>query len=204
MPFVAAPGVARVAINFINAQADRATNVFHVQNDTASPWLAGDIETLIDIIETWLADEWAVVAANAWQSDNITVRALDTEEGLLVTRVATHAGDGTSQPLPSQNTIAVSMRTGLSGRSRRGRMYHVGLSEASTVGSYLDPAVGVQIVDAYQALLAAIELMPANLGVLSYVEDGAPRAVPLFTPATNFVLTDIIVDSQDRRKPRPA
>lgn len=204
MPFVAAAGIARVSIDYISAQADRGTNVFHVRNVAGAAWDAGSLDDMTFIIEAWLNNSWDVVAAEAWQADLITALSLDEEEGLIRTRVSTATGLITSEPLPSQDTVALSFRTGFSGRSRRGRNYHVGLTENSTTGSYINSTAIANLITAYQQLITDLANDDFALGVLSYVSDGAPRVTPLFTPYVNVIITDTVVDSMDTRKPRPA
>lgn len=204
MPFVAAAGIARVAIDFISAQADRGTNVLHVRNIADDPYSIANLDTLNTVIDAWLVAEWAPVAAEAWQVDLITALALDEANGYVRTKVSTATGEIVSEPLPSQDTVAISWRTGFSGRSRRGRTFFVGLTENSVTGSYVNGTAITNILAAFSALITDLDTAGFALGVLSYVSEGAPRVTPLFTPYIDCIMTDNIVDSMDTRKPRPA
>jgi hypothetical protein len=99
-------------------------------------------------------------------------------------------------------TIAVSWRTGITGRSFRGRTYHLGLSEAQYVGSTLEVTPAGLILTAYDALLTTINAISGNqMGVLSRYADKAPRVNGLLTPISNVEFVDLVLDSQRRRLP---
>jgi hypothetical protein len=119
----------------------------------------------------------------------------------VIDRVATVSGDETSEALPAQNTIALSWRTGFTGRSKRGRTFHVGLSEASVEGSFILTTPALATLAAYENLITLLQAAGYDLGVLSYVTAGAPRVTPLFTAYNSVIFADTIVDSMDSRKP---
>lgn len=202
MPFVAAPNIARVALIFNDTEGNEAVNICHFRFDDP-PMDNSFIGQLLDVIEAWAASDWATVSSQDWSLVRLEGRDLTTEFGTYVVRAVSIAGDSLSQALPPQNTIAVSLRSIFSGRSRRGRLYHVGLAEGSNDGGYITPAAVLAITAVYEALRADVLVANWTWGVLSYVLDGAPRAVPLFTPYTSVIVTDTIIDSQDKRKPKP-
>lgn len=202
MPLAPAADVARVAINFISVTLEVGTNVFHFRKTT--PGVTA--ETLDDLnvaVADWIDLRWAGVASDDWQSDLIVATDLTVAEGLQRQLLHTFNGTVASPSLPAQNTVAVSFRTGLTGRSRRGRAYHVGLAESMAEGSRLTLAAATNIPAQYFSLIATAALAGWTWGVLSYVENGVPRVTPLFTPITDCILVDTIIDSMDTRKPRP-
>lgn len=83
----------------------------------------------------------------------IPLRALAQEVEVAPNRVGGEGND-TSQPLPTFNAGVVSVRTAFSGKSRRGRFYIGGLSEANTDGNTLG-ALQARIQAYVTALLAA-------------------------------------------------
>jgi hypothetical protein len=102
--------------------------------------------------------------------------------------------------LPNSVTLAIKFGSGLTGRSRRGRLYLVGLGEASVTGNAIaqiaaDNLVGA-VVDAIEAIEAAQQVEHV---VVSYCGDGAWRTSALVTPISSYAVVDLNVDSQRRR-----
>lgn len=105
--------------------------------------------------------------------------------------------------MPSSVALVISLRTAFRGRSYRGRIYHIGLTETDVDGNQVLNARRVDLEAGYNALKT---LQPAGgaasgtLGVLSYYANKAVRGVPLFTPVTTLSI-DSYVDTQRRRLP---
>ncbi len=201
MPFVPANDVVQVSIHFLSATLERATNVIYVYNANGVS-SAADVQDVLDSVKTWLTNEWAGVASDRWQTDYLVGRDMNTQEGYIVTDVETINGTVSGGSLPAATTIAMSLRTGLSGRSRRGRIFHVGLPVTFVTDSAVTVGGASSLIDAYNALLPILIGNDQQLVVASFVSGGAPRSTALTTPVLDVILTDRIVDSQDGRKPR--
>ena len=201
MPFVPVEDVARVAIVFQDTSGNEAVNVLHFINSLGGT-TTGRLNTLATLIETWLFAEWAPTAAIGWSAVRLEIRDLTEAEGLYQVVAIDVPGTDDGQALPSQNTIAISLRSNFVGRSRRGRLYHVGLSENAVNGDYLIGTSRTVLIDAYEALRTASDAADWNWVVISYVADGAPRANPLLTLITSITITDDVIDSMDKRKPK--
>jgi len=201
MPFVAVPEVVRVAIVYQDTSGNEAVNVLYFKDEQgeATPTR---LDELANTIAAWLSSDWADTAAVAWQANRIELRALDTAEGYYHVETVAIQGAEDGQALPSQNTIAISLRSPFVGRSRRGRIYHVGLSEVATNGDFLVGTSRTVLISAYEALLAATALNDFTWSVVSYVADGEPRTTPLVTAITAITITDDVIDSMDKRKPK--
>jgi len=113
------------------------------------------------------------------------------------------AGGVTSRAMPSNVALCVSFRTGLRGRSFRGRNYLPGMSsDAVSEGvNEVNAAYQTSIRNAYLAVQLTIEGVGAEWVVVSRYADGSPRTAGVATPITNVVFTDNVVDSQRRRLP---
>lgn len=114
-----------------------------------------------------------------------------------VARIGTQA----SAALPNNVAACISLKTDYRGRSFRGRIYHVGLTEIDVTGDQILAAKVTALETAYTALKSIT--VPTvgtiyTLGVLSYYANKAIRGVPVYTPVT-AVLCDTWVDSQRRR-----
>lgn len=201
MPFVPALNTLRLAVQYISSRGENAVNVMHFQHQSGAINQTA-VTSLFDALDDWYTNTWADLASNTWQTDFYSGVDLTEPEGAVYTRVSTATGGSTAQALPAQNTIAISLRTGFSGRSRRGRIYHVGLAEDMTENSTLTSAAAATAITTYTALLDAVNSEGWKLVIASFVSNGAPRTTALITPVTSVILTDVIVDSMDKRKPR--
>jgi hypothetical protein len=105
--------------------------------------------------------------------------------------------------MPNETSLCISLRSGLRGRSARGRWFMFGIpttamADANNVsGAYAAAAVG-----ALQTLINDVTT-GGNLPVIvSYVTNKAPRpGGPVYFTIETALLVDTIVDSQRRRKP---
>jgi hypothetical protein len=200
MAFIPALNTLRVAVQYISDAGEDAVNVFHFRDALGAITLSR-VNTLFALLDTWYTENWAPTASAHWQTDIYTAVDLTAAEGALYTHVVATSGENNLGALPAQNTVAISLRTGLSGRSRRGRLYHVGLSKDQVVNSTLASGVAASLISAYTVLLTVTGLDDWEWVVASYVSNGAPRAAALLTPITQVILTDPVVDSMDTRKP---
>lgn len=203
MPFVPVPGCARVTLDFISASGDDAANVFHVQDDDELFATYARCLVCANVIETWATTWWDAIASSAWSLDLITVRAMNMEEDVVATKVSAATGAVVQDALPSQVTLAISFRTGMTGRSNMGRLFHVGLRQNQTSGSYLDPGEVTAIIECYIELRDALAAAQFQLVIASFQEDGILKDPATVRAVTDIILTDTILDSQDRRTPKP-
>lgn len=113
---------------------------------------------------------------------------------------ANQNGEETSPCLPNNVTVALKLMTGLGGRGRRGRKYHIGLCENQVAFSHLDPTFQTTLLVRYQDWVDDMLSSEYPIVVVSYYINKLIRPNPLVTPVTN-VLLDPIIDSQRRRLP---
>lgn len=201
MAFIPALNTLRVNVGFISSAGESASNQFHFRNSNGAI-ANSDVQALYDVLDAWFETDWANVASNQWQTDFFSGVDLTAPDGAAYTRVATHSGDRTSPALPAQDTVAMSWRTGFSGRSRRGRTYHVGLTEDMVVHSTLQASPMAAMLEKYSLLITNVIAADWQLVIASFRANKQPRLTALLTPVTNVILTDVIVDSMDSRKPR--
>lgn len=113
------------------------------------------------------------------------------------------AGTGASPQLPNNCTVAISLKTGLRGRSYRGRLYHLGLMESQVTANAVIAGTVTSLLSSYVRFALIDQVAPLHdfeLGVLSYYTNGALRANPVFTAVTDLSCEGIM-DSQRRRLP---
>lgn len=116
-------------------------------------------------------------------------------------------GGRTSDSLPGNCALCVSFRTGMRGRSRRGRNYVPGLAELDVADSRVDATRADAIVAAYEALATAIaaedwtHVVVSRFSGVDAQGNPIPRAAGVTTEVTAYVIVDTVVDSQRRRLP---
>lgn len=118
--------------------------------------------------------------------------------GVEVTASLPSTGTAVSAALPSNVTLSIKLGTGLRGRSYRGRIYHVGISEADVTGDYITTAFGGLMDSAYGAMIISTNMAGYQLVVASKFHNGVPRTTGEWTAVTS-VSNDGVIDSQRRR-----
>lgn len=201
MAFIPADETVRIAINYRNGAGNTAVNVIYVKTNEA-PVTGTVLTEMADVVEAWLENWWDSVASNYWTAYLLELRDQTLQNSIGLDRTVDAQGTLTGDPLPSQNTIAMSLRTGFTGRTRRGRLYHVGLTEGMVAGDYVAPSSVAGLIAVYDALRTALSAADFIWVVASYQLNGAPRSSALLTPITSVIVTDSVIDSQDRRKPK--
>lgn len=119
---------------------------------------------------------------------------------VIIPAPANSNGEETSPALPNNVTVAVKLHTGLGGRGRRGRKYHIGLCENQVEFSHLVPAFLAQLEASYASWIGAMLATEHVIVVVSYYVNHLIRPNPLVTPVTTATI-DPVIDSQRRRLP---
>lgn len=205
MAFIPALNTARLGIEWHSNGGLYAVNTIYCQK------IAGAItaQSLIDLADVIAASFFTLAAkpvSNNLHLARITARDMTSQNDDVVTQSygTAYDGDLTSPLLPAQNTFAVSLRTGLAGKSFRGRLYHPGMTEDSAIGSFVDSARAAAIVNMWSTINSALVL--DNLFrwvVASFYADKAPRATALLTPVTTVTFTDLRMDTLRTRLDNP-
>lgn len=199
-PFIPVPEVWK--IDFFQELFDqRVSNTLHVLDPGSLPT---DTDRAVYVtsraIRAWV-DNMLAEQSREISLRRVRVRHLGEQSGAdLETEVPGGAnGNQTIDSLPGNVAFAVSLRTGLSGRSRRGRIYISGLPENGVTGNTLTGPYRGGLTAAVRGLiddLVADELLPV---IVSYVTGGEYRPVGLVNRILSVVSTDGVVDSQRRR-----
>lgn len=144
-------------------------------------------------IRNWTSTEVSLVRLNG--------RDLTTEIGPVEDRPIAPpvAGTGASPALPAHTTIALSLRTGLAGRSARGRLYICGMAENMVVNDFVTTAAGNALLAAYQVLRTSFLAADFAWSVVQRVANGVPLSNGIDRPITNLLFVDLRVDTQRRR-----
>lgn len=186
MPFIPTLNCVQATIDYTGPGSVVAQNRLYCA--TASVPTETDLTDIATDILTWASENWAGAANDLWQISGITCRAMNEEEGINFVQTADLpilglVGTGTG--VPNQVTATVTLNTGLVGRSARGRIYIVGLAEGIIDHTRLTDIGQAQWQVVYEGLFTILETDGHNLQVVSFVEDGIPRAAGRMLPVTS-------------------
>jgi len=132
--------------------------------------------------------------------ERVTATALDTDAGAYAEVTSGSAGGNTGAAMPSGVTIALKFFSGLTGRSQRGRMYLVGLSDGAVSGDQITDAAAAAFLVAWGDFFDSVATDESVLHVIvSYCNAGAWRTTAQNTDVAAVVLVDKNLDSQRRR-----
>lgn len=198
MAFQAVPNTALVCINgTLFGQEIQNTLYF----EKAGGYIMADLLDLAAVVRSWYFTNVMPILSNDYVFREITAQDISAEAGEIAFNTAGTgtAGGNTAPSLPGSVAIAVSFRTGLAGRSYRGRNYLSGLVEAGVTGNTLADVTRTAITTAYAELLDVLSDTDFVWGVVSRVTAGLPRPVGIITAITSVIIVDAFVDSQRRR-----
>jgi hypothetical protein len=200
------PSAVKVAMRYI-VDGLPMFNVFNVLCSGAAS--AGDLTAIAGAVQLWWNNEFRACLSGAQSWIDATLYALDGPGSpvLVYSNTGTLTGSLAGGIYPPNVSICVSFRTGLSGRSYRGRLYFPGMPNVAPVsGGFTDAGSIAFWLPRMQALRTRLITAGYQLCIVSLYSgknlDGSkkPRLVGLATPVTT-VLMDRRVDSQRRRLP---
>lgn len=203
MAFIPVPNTVNVFLEYQlpgNVLAGNSIWILDQEAGVTSPRVAA----LVALIDAWDAAHWAARRANDITLRRINARDMSIQDGEVVdfTLATPRVGTVPSPSLSANVSFCYSLRTGLAGRTRRGRLYAPPPAEAEVTGSYISQASVTASIAALDNLRTVV-LTPNNFTwvVASRFVNGAPRTVGETTPITSIIAVDLRVDTQRRRLP---
>lgn len=200
MPFVPAPTIVKVSV-FQDLNGQPIMNRMHVGVPNTLP-TAGDCATLAAIFANWWLTAIAPISSNQLILREVEAVSIAEQNGPQATFTTglPQAADLINPSLPGNIAFCVSLRTGLTGRSARGRWYQGGLTEGDVVGNVASSTYVADVVAALDGLIGIVIAAAATPMIVSYVSGGIPRpGGPVYFPITDALAVDNIVDSQRGR-----
>lgn len=200
MEYIPVPNTAQLDFIF-NWDGQVCLNVLHYVK--ATPWTQTQLQELTTA---------AIVKYTAqFNTNNPTTLALNT---VRATDLASENGpryeNGTNLPvigsngspsLPNNCAVVITKRTAMRGRSFRGRIYHMGLTEGSVTGNIVIAASLSAIIARWATFLSlTITGDEPLMCVVSRYANKLPRSTGVATLVTNLT-SDGTIDSQRRRLP---
>lgn len=201
MPFVPAPNIVEVQFRTTLNGEQTMNRIMVNVGTTPTVGIIGDI---VNTAADWWIGNVSALTPPELILREVYAKSLQTSPGPEATFSAgLPAAGGLGQPsLPNNVTIAVSLRTGLTGRSARGRWFWQGLTEGQVVANDVTAGTGVSIVAAIDNLLSAIGDLGYDVTIVSFRSGGVPRpGGPVYFTVTDALLVDTVTDSQRRRLP---
>lgn len=201
MPFIPVPGAYSLNMKY-TLDSQQIHNIWNI-----APLVEGEsfsIPATLAVVAGWYESDMASNFSADLLLQEITIRSLAIPDapGVVYTTGLPIVGGKGTQSLPNNDAFCVTLRTGLSGRSNRGRSYFSGIANTDVVRSHLDPVVGAEIVASMNSLIGTLQ-GDANtmLVVVSRAHDGAPRAEGIFHQVISASAYDYVMDSQRNRLP---
>jgi hypothetical protein len=200
MAFIPVPNTVGLFLRHVSGGAIMGNQIWVLDEEAGI--VSPRVQAITEAVNVW----WTTVLRNQI-SQSVSLVAVEGRdftvpdgEVFVAQNVPPVMGAVPSAVLPAHTTLALSLRSGLAGRSRRGRIYHVGLGEGDVTGDFVSQQRADGIKAAWDTLRTAV-LAPMNCThvIVSFVENGAPRATALRTPVTTTTHVDLRVDTQRRR-----
>lgn len=200
MAFIPLPDGIKIEIKFRKNGALIVNVMWGTTTVTVDTSFLSQIATAVETWWTTIRDDQC---ATSIALEEVVVTDASVVSGLQYVNVVTPPAAGTNAgaDLPSNVAAVVSLYTGYSGRSFRGRQYWAGLPDTALSGNTIVSGyLAVMVTDMGELLdaLVAADLTPV---VASFQTNNAPRVVGLATPIVDWGANNV-VDTQRRRIPK--
>jgi len=198
--FIPAPSVAHVFLNYREFGQQLQNNLWFLG---LAQWDTSSLRELADAaIANWVTDMGAEIAT-AVQLFSVIAKDMEVLDGAAVERIpgSTLLGTRNNEPMPSGVTLTTTFLTELTGRSHRGRVYNVGITDDMVSGNAVSAILAGTISSNWDNFIThMIEGCTNAAGqvVASYCYNLNWRTTAEITPVTGF-RTEVNIDSQRRR-----
>jgi len=160
-----------------------------------------DLETLLEALEAVITADWLEVLPDSCTITELYARDLDAEVAAqALIPQTTGQGTATGDGMPSFNSIAVSRRSGQTGRSARGRIFWLGLSESMVQGQTVMSTPRSNILAAVVNFDAAAQGLGYTPVIVSRYHDHVKRTLGVTYEIEGWSFTDFSVDTRRSRK----
>lgn len=161
-----------------------------------------NIDDLAEAVDAAVGTNYLPVCVDDVEYVQTLVRGLENVIDLQAANGASSGpgGDNAGTPLPGNVTLCITLRTGFTGRSARGRFY----AWPAGSDSLLSPDVFVTAyADALEAFLEEVKSQAIDVGwhlvILSRVSGGVPRGTATHLDVTSILARNTDSDSMRRR-----
>jgi hypothetical protein len=192
------PNTVQVDVLFL-LFGQRVENVYHVRWDGGVD--AAALADTRDAFATWVAEEWMPPLSLNCQFIGLEVKNLSIEDGTMLayTPPTTVTGSVDYMAEPGNVSFSISLRTGQSGRSYRGRKFVAGMPGNARTGNQVNSGFATAMVAALEELRNLLISINAVLVVVSRIQDTIELLVPITSEVLSVTIADYDIDSQRRR-----
>lgn len=201
MVFQSAPDCAEAVIKCTAAgvPVNNVMNFWH-----PGGYLQSDIDALAAAVDGAIDPNYVGIMNTDTTYDSTLVRGLTNAIDLSAAANAS-AGPGLfgTHPLPNNVTLCVSLRSGFTGRSARGRFYTIGMDDGFLqTTNTVTAAYRTGAISLVQAIITAAAAVGWHAVVLSRFAGGARRVVATHLDITSVITVNDDTDSQRGRLPQ--
>jgi len=159
------------------------------------------ITALANAVQAWVVSDYLPLVNNLVTSNGTYVKGLGSAADVQYTAVTGIGTAGAVTSAMANNvTKAITLRSGLTGRSSRGRLFAIGLSATQLNGvATIEQTYVDDLVDALEALKVIVEALGWVWVIVSRYTNGAKRATAVNTPVNSFGVSDLTTDSMRGR-----
>jgi len=177
-----------------------------VENTFYGKYVSPPDETQLQTLADDIADNWVenglALLPGGWSGREVYVRDLSAPIAVQATslNILAEVGTAVGDTMPSLISKAFARRSGLTGRSSRGRIYWMGLSESFVSNNLFDSVLAGLIIDFLEgqdSIMAGLGFTPV---IVSRFQAGAELTTPLTYPVAAWLATDLSVDTRRSRK----
>lgn len=197
MPFIPAPHCALLEI--LGSNAGRHCEMTIGVQFPTDPTLT-NLQDLTAAADGWVNEWYLPIMGSDANYEGAEAKSIASDEALQSILSEPLAGLNASIALPANVAVCVTKRTGLTGRSARGRMYFWGIPSSYAEDTrHLSEAARSNYADAADALLTAIASSGGGAAVISYYHNNLPRVSASVRLITSMEVRDTRLDSQRNR-----
>lgn len=215
-PFQPCPGVAGLQVIASTYNGDPAQNTLYFQKNDSTAWGSSEIEDLVNEFDTWLGTSNGEAAFRGGLSTSLAITQLKARDysvdgGVEYVKNVDHAGLDAGAAVQDGLTFAFTLRTGLSGRSFRGRLFAFALTASWLSGTGSNTVGGTVPNDVVTGLNALVSEAAGWSPAMQWVvlsrrhkigsTPNVIRASGVATPIVDVGYSNLTVDFQRRRAP---
>lgn len=199
MAFIPVPNVALARLEgTIDGQQTINTQYWEISGGGITPT---NLNTLATALLGWFRGTLALQLAEDWNTVRVTCYDLTTENSYIAEAADSVAGGVASEATPNNVAACVSFRTGIGGRSFRGRNFLPAVPGSVVTLNTISPTWISNILTAYGALIGAGDFLAGwQWGVASRYTGGAPRVSGIISPVTAAIFVNPYVKSMRTRE----
>lgn len=199
MAFIPVDGVASVEIRADHNDVP-VENVLHFFTGESPATESILVDLAGQVASSWTANVMPLMVED-YTLREIHARDLTLEAGAQATdtTVLGQAGELVEPSMPGNVAFCVSLRTGIVGRSFRGRIYLAGQSESRVVKNVVDGTHVTALVAAIASVRADLQAVGFTMVIASRFHNGAPRLAGVATGVSAVLAVTNRVSTQRRR-----